>query len=179
MPKLTSVKVNLTLPYVGGIEGVWQPDEHEQRAAWQLYIELVTRIAVAELKPHEGSLREALYSLHALFDITRKILRESGPSVARPKGEHNLSLGFIAVAILNTVLRPVLAKWHPLLSDYEAQKEPPVSTFDHEQRWAKAEELREVLNGVRLVLIEYANLLAQVASVPPITVQLFEDTSTR
>src|SRR4051794_4952342 len=162
MPKLTSVKVNLTLPYVGGIEGVWEPDKHEQRAAWQLYVELVTRIAVAELKPHEGSLREALYSLHALFDITRKILHECGPSVAQPKGENNLSLGFIAVAILNTVLRPVLAKWHPLLSGYEAEKEPPVSTFDHEQGWTKAEELREVLNGVRLVLIEYANLLAQV-----------------
>jgi hypothetical protein len=31
MAKLTSVKVSLSLPYIGGIEGTWEPDETEQR----------------------------------------------------------------------------------------------------------------------------------------------------
>jgi hypothetical protein len=54
MPKLTSVKVALNIPYLGGVEGTWEPDETEQRAAWDMYVELVTRISVVELRPGEG-----------------------------------------------------------------------------------------------------------------------------
>lgn len=171
MAKLSSVKVSLKLPYIGGIEGTWEPDENERNAAWEMYVELITRISVAELKPGEGLLREALSSLYTLFDTTRKILRKYGPSVAQPKGEDNLSFGYLAVAILNVVLRPVLAKWHPLLLDYESAKKSSVSLLEHEKQWDKYEELRQVLNEVRGMLIEYANLLAQVADVPSLIVQ--------
>ena len=113
--KLTNVKVSLKLPYIAGIEGTWEPDEREQNASWEMYVELVTRISVAELKSDEGLLREALSSLYTLFNTTRDILRKYGPSVAQPKGKDNLSFGYLAVTVLNVVLRPVLAKWHPLL----------------------------------------------------------------
>jgi hypothetical protein len=33
MPKLSSIKISLKLPYIGGIEGTWEPDETEQSAA--------------------------------------------------------------------------------------------------------------------------------------------------
>jgi len=171
MPKLTEVKVSLSLPYIGGIEGTWEPDENEQNAAWEMYVELVTRISVAELKPEEGLLREALSSLYTLFDTTRNVLRKYGPSIAKPKGEDNISFGYLAVAILNTVLRPVLAKWHPLLLDYESTKDSTLSPLEHERQWEKCEELRQVLNDVRSVLIEYAELLAQVAGVPSLNVE--------
>jgi len=171
MAKLTSVQVSLKLPYIGGVEGTWEPDENEQKAAWEMYVELITRISVAELKPGEGLLREALSSLYTLFDTTRNILRKYGPSVAQPKGKDNLSFGYLAVAILNTVLRPVLAKWHPLLLDYESIKESPISPVEHERKWDKNEELRGVLNDVRDVLIKYANLLAQVTDVPSLIIQ--------
>jgi hypothetical protein len=177
VPKLESVKVSLSLPTIGSIEGVWEPDEREQQAAWELYVELITRISVAELQPYEGALREALTSLHIFFDVTRKVLRASGPSIAKPKGKDKLSLAFVAVAILNTVLRPVLAKWHPLLNDYEHTRELSVSTFDHEQRWEHAKELRSVLNGVRIILIEYANLLAEVAGIPRMAIQMIQRTT--
>ena len=170
MPKLTSVKVSLTLPYVGGIEGTWEPDETERNAAWEMYVELVTRISVAELRPDEGLLREALTSLYTLFDTTRKILRKYGPSVAQPKGEGKLSFGYLAVAILNTVIRPILAKWHPLLLDHESTRDKAISPLEHERKWEKHEELRQVLNDVRSVLIEYADLLAQVADVPSLII---------
>lgn len=169
--KATSIKVSLDLPFIGRIEGTWQPDESEKRAAWEMYVELITRISVAELLPQEGLLREALSSLYSLFDTTRKILRDYGPSVAQPKGEENLSFGYLAVAILNTVLRPVLAKWHPLLLDYESSRPDSISTLEWERRWEKNEELRQVLNEVRQVLIEYANLLAEVAGVPPLIIE--------
>lgn len=171
MPELTSVKVKLKLPHIAEIEGTWKPDKNQRNAAWEMYVELITRISVVELKPDEGLLREALSSLYTLFATTRNILCKYGPSIARPKGEDNLSFGYLAVAILNVVLRPVLAKWHPLLLDYESTKKSPVPPLEHEKQWEKYEELRQVLNDVRSVLIEYANLLAQVAKVPSLIVQ--------
>lgn len=169
--KLTSVKVNLSIPYIGGIEGTWKFDESERKAAWEMYVELITRISLAELKPEEGLLREALSSLYTLFDTTRKILRKYGPSIAKPKGKDNLSFGYLAVAILNVVLRPILAKWHPLLLDYEITKKGSVSTLQHERQWDKYGELQQAINDVRKVLFEYANLLAQVSDVPLLTIQ--------
>ncbi len=166
MVKLTSVKVNLKLPYIGGVEGNWAPDEDEKKASWEMYVELVTRISVVELKPDEGMLREALNSLYSLFETTRKILRKYGPTVAQPKGKDNLSFGYIAVVILNVVLRPNLAKWHPLLLNYENQRTDSLPPLDYEKRWEKHEELRQVLNEIRSVLIKYSNLLAEVAEVP-------------
>src|SRR5713226_6344510 len=67
MPKLTSVSVSLKLPFLGDINGTWEPDEVEQRAAWEMYVELVTRTSLAELQPGEGSLHEALSSLSLAF----------------------------------------------------------------------------------------------------------------
>ncbi|MBW4504474.1 MAG: hypothetical protein KME57_34205 [Scytonema hyalinum WJT4-NPBG1] len=171
MAKFKSVKVNLRLPFLGSVEGVWEPDESEVSAAWELYVELITRISVVELKPDEGLLREALSSLYSLFGTTRGILKKYGASVARSKGESHISFGYLAVAILNTVLRPVLAKWHPLLSDYENRREARFSVLEHERNWERHEELRQVLNDVRLVLIEYTDLLAQVADVPLLIIE--------
>lgn len=169
MPKLTSFSVSINLPFgLGGLQGSWEPDEAEQQAAWEMYVELVTRISVVELGPAEGLLREALSSLYTLFGTTRAILREHGPGVARPKGGGDYSFGLIAVTILNQVLRPVLAEWHPGLLDYEARRPQERSQTEHEGLWPKREELRTVLGAVRITLGEYADLLAEVAGVPPL-----------
>ena len=164
--RLVEVNAALDIPYLGKITGVWKPDEHEQAAAWEMYVELVTRIAVAELTPNDGLLRESLSSLYGMFTTTRQILRKYGPEVARPKEESELSFGYLAISILNFVLRPVLAKWHPLLLDYEHRRDGSVSALEHEQRWEKAAELRQELNQVRFVLLEYTNLLARISRIP-------------
>jgi hypothetical protein len=171
MPKLASFTVNLDLPFIGGIEGTWEPDETERKAAWEMYVELITRISVVELKPDEGLLSEALSSLYSLFDTTRKILRQYGPSVAQSKGRDNISFGYLAVSILNAVIRPVLAKWHPLLLDYEHSRPNSISPLSYERKWDKHEDLRKVLNEVRLILINYANLLAEVSEVPSLIIE--------
>src|SRR5437868_3696987 len=85
MRKLQKFDVKLKLP-LAEVRGTWVPDDAERMAAWELYVELVTRSAVVELAPTEGLLREALSSLYALFDLTRAILKRYGPSVAKPKG---------------------------------------------------------------------------------------------
>jgi hypothetical protein len=71
---------------------------------------------------------------------------------------------------LNLVLRPLLAKWHPLLLDYENTREPSVSPVEHEQRWEEYGTLRGELNQARGVLTQYADLLAEVAGVPSLIV---------
>lgn len=175
MAKLDSYKIDLKLPYIGGISGTWKPDESERKAAWEMYVELVTRISVTRLGPDDGLLREALTSLYSLFGTTRAILRHYGPSIAQPKDDGKLSFGYLAVAVLNVVLRPLLAKWHPLLVDYENTKDVLDSSVEHERKWDNHEELHKALNDVRLTIIEYANILAQVADVPSLIIKGTED----
>ncbi len=57
-----SVQVELDLKLVK-IAGTWEPNEVERRAAWELYVELLTRVAVVPLAREEGLVREALASL--------------------------------------------------------------------------------------------------------------------
>jgi hypothetical protein len=168
---LKAIKIKFALPWIGEIGGEWEPDESEVKAAWELYVELATRISIVELQPEEGLLREALDSLYSLFSTTREILRKYGPTVGKPKGENRLSFGLLAVAVLNTVLHPVLSKWHPVLEDYESTKPAGVSPLEHEKRWEKAKELRDTLNDVRSKLMEYGDILAEVAGLPSLLPQ--------
>ena len=163
---LDSIKVNLKLPYIGSIEGVWKPNRSERQAAWDMYVELATRVTVVHLGPDEGMLREALNSLHSLFSTTREVLKKYGPSVAQVSKKNGVSFAFLAVSILNLRLRPVLAKWHPMLLDYEGKRPQGVSPAEHERAWDKNVELRGILAEVRESLVAYANILAKVAMVP-------------
>jgi len=159
--KLSRVSVRL-----GAITGEWVADEAQQRAAWEMYVELVTRVSVQPLESDEGLLREALASLYSLFGETRRILREYGPGVAKPAKKKFLSFGAIAVDVLNVWLRPVLSKWHPLLADHEAGKAAGTSAVEHERAWALNQPLREELEILRGRLMSYADLLAEVCEIP-------------
>jgi transcriptional regulator with XRE-family HTH domain len=143
-----------------------QPTSIEQAAAWELYVELVTRIAVAELAPGKGILREALTSLYSLFATVRGILRKYGAEVARPNGEGAYALACLTTTMLDEVLRPVLSEWHPRLLDHEGRRPPGTSATEHERAWARNEELRQVLAETRAKLGEHARKLAGIAGVP-------------
>jgi hypothetical protein len=82
------------LPFgIGGAE--WEADITERKAAWSLYVELITRIAIQDLEKDQGLLRESLSSLHGLFSVTRQILKEAGPDV----GASPNSVGGIAMIV--------------------------------------------------------------------------------
>jgi hypothetical protein len=164
---LTSVNVGLRFGPIS-LGGTWEPDEAEVEAAWEMYIELATRVSTQPLKGDEGILREALASLRELFPTTREILRRHGPTVARKKGTGEHSFAELAVYVLNYSVRPLLAKWHPLLADYEAGRPEGRSPVEHEAVWERAGELRGVVEELRSSLLEYANLLAEVAGVEPL-----------
>lgn len=157
------VRVTVKLP---GIEGEWVADRDQQVAAWEMYVELVTRVSIQPFGDTEGVLREALSSLYALFGETRRILREHGPNVARPEKKKLLSFGAVAVDVLNVWLRPFLTHWHPLLSAYESQRPADVSSYEHERAWSQAPELRAALRALQGKLSSYADLLAEVCSIP-------------
>ncbi len=162
--KFKKFKLKVNLGFLG-IEGDWEVDEIQRNAAWEIYVELVTRISVVELKPEEGLLREALSSLYSLFGTTREILKKYGPSISSPQNSDDTTLGHIAIAVLNKSLRPILSKWHPLLADYENKRSDDISITAHERQWQHANELRAEINKVREQLTDYANVLADVAGV--------------
>jgi hypothetical protein len=148
------------------IRGIWEPKESERNAAWDMYVELVTRLPVAYVKPEEGSLRIGLSALYRLFDATREILRKYGPSVARPRDMGQLSFGLLSVRIMDVVLRPFLIKWYPLLKEYEETKKRSDSPQEHERKWERYEELNQAMKEVREALLQYSNLLARASEVP-------------
>lgn len=162
---LRKFSVSAKLPFLE-IGGEWEPDDAERKAAWEMYVELVTRISVVELGPDQGILREALNSLYSLFGTTRDILRKYGPSIAKPSEQGSPSFGYIAVAVLNQVLRPVLATWHPRLQAYESTRQESQSIVEHERAWQHADELRAALEATRVELLAYASLLGEVTGAP-------------
>ncbi|MFD9418496.1 hypothetical protein ACFWC9_27790 [Streptomyces goshikiensis] len=150
---------------MGEISGVWEPVDAEREAAWELYVELATRISVVELGEDEGLLREALSSLYTVFGTTREILRRYGPSVAPRVPPGHVTFGLLAVNVLNLSIRPLLTRWHPLLTAHEARRGDQVDPVGHERRWERAEELRREIEQVRQVLLSLAQALNEVAGV--------------
>jgi hypothetical protein len=160
MKKSKATKLVVGLPFnLGKLE--FEPDEVQQQAAWELYVELNTRIATQPLPLEQGGLRDALSSLHNIFEVTREILREAGPSVAQGPN----SLGALAIEVLNKGLRPFLTKWHPKLQEYEQKNKGEIPTIEFEQNWEYATELREELSNLQEQMSIYTEALAAVAGI--------------
>jgi len=111
-PKRIGVKVNLG---VAELSGEWEPNDKERAAAWELYVELITRASVVPLGHSDVLLREALTSLYSIFNTTREVLRTYGPDLAEPKPDGQFNFAFLAVTIVNAGVRPLLSRWHPAL----------------------------------------------------------------
>jgi len=153
-------KVVVSLPFgLGSAE--WETDSTQRHAAWALYVELVTRVAVQELADDAGLVREAMSSLYTLFGTTREILREAGPYV----GVTRESVGGLAIAVLNQGLRPFLTKWHQSLQIWETQRPANRSPKEHEGLWVNEKVTRQELSVLRGELEVYAHALAEVAGV--------------
>jgi hypothetical protein len=163
-----SIDIGLDLKFLK-ITGTWEPNNAERLAAWELYVELITRVSVVPLPAGEGLLREALSSLYSLFATTRDILRRHGPVIAQPKADGQYNFGYLAVAMLNIVVRPLLAHWHPALGDWESGRPTGRSQADHERQWDRADELRAELEQTRSVLAAYAAVLATACGIPDLS----------
>jgi hypothetical protein len=142
--------LSLNLPFgLGGVD--IDVSEAEARAAWELYIELATRVTAHPLEPGAGSVREALDSLYTLFGTTREVLRGAGPEV----GGGPDALGPIAIRVLNEGVRPFLVRWHSELR----------RAGDAEPDAARRAEFDRELDTVRGELGRYVDALARIAGI--------------
>ncbi len=98
---LTSLKIKT--PF---LDMEWEPKDEDKNAAWDLYVELITRVATQRLDPDDGDEAAALGSIHELFPLTRSTIKSNG--------RHCINFTRIAVVVLNQKIRPFTAKWHPL-----------------------------------------------------------------
>jgi transcriptional regulator with XRE-family HTH domain len=145
-------------------------DEVERQAAWEIYIELVTRVPLGTLDEDGGIVREALSSLHSLFQTTRTILRQLGPRKMRPDTELTQSCSYLAVSMLNVTLRPFLSKWHPLLKDYEERRPAAAGVLEYEQQWQYYAQFRHEMSVLRKALLDDARSFAQIAGTPSLII---------
>jgi hypothetical protein len=154
--------VVIELPRTGTtIAGTWRPNEAERFAAWELTIELATRVPVIPLRDDEGMLTEALSSLHAQFGAVRGILRRHGPDLANSRtGE--LSFAVLAGQLVNQVLRPVLAYWHPLMENHMDQCPSGTGKRDHERNFDEFARLKNlIVRDLRADLLEFTDAFAK------------------
>ena len=142
--KLSSIRLNLKFAEIE-----FASTEEDKQAAWELYVELLTRITTQSLKDTDGDEKTALDSICSLFPTTRSILKE--------KGRDAKSFTKIAVIVLNQIIRPFTAKWHRLSAN-NAFRQPE-----------KCEEFRNELKTLQVDLIHYTQLLADIAEVEDLT----------
>ncbi|MEO1529901.1 MAG: hypothetical protein AAFX06_31185 [Planctomycetota bacterium] len=141
---LTGLKVKTPI-----LELDWEPADADKDAAWDLYVELLTRIATQRLPNDHGIENTALESVYSLFAITRSILKLHGRK----------AVGFsrIAVIVLNQIVRPFTAKWHRLSEQ---------NAFEDKE---KCDAFRAELYHLQGRLHCYTRLLADLASVEDLT----------
>jgi len=60
----------------------FEPQDEDRKAAWELYIELLTRVATQPLAQEHGDEKTALDSVYALFSTSRETIKRIWP--ARP-----------------------------------------------------------------------------------------------
>ena len=141
---LDKVKINLQVA-----EAEITLNSADEDAAWELYVEMLTRIVTQPLPSEHGDEKTALDSVFSLFPTTREVLRRHGRKA--------IHFSKVAIPVLNQVVRPITAKWH---------KESLTGAFDDE---AKREEFRGELAALQEELRNYNRMLAEIAGVEDLT----------
>jgi hypothetical protein len=141
---LSSLKIKL--PF---LEGEFRPQDPDRAAAWELYVELLTRITTQYLPPEDGDEEAALQSVFVIFPLTREILRRHGSGA----GE----FAKLAIPVLNQIIRPFTAKWH---------RRSLAGAFKNSER---CREFRDELAALQPRLRDYTRALADMAQVEDLT----------
>lgn len=124
----------------------WKPQDADKKAAWDLYVELLTRITTQSLDDAHGDEKTALKSIYSIFPLTREVIKSNGRGC--------IEFTKIAIVILNQKIRPFTAKWHRLSEQRGA--------FDNTKQ---CKEFREELSTLQSVLKVYTKMLADMADV--------------
>jgi len=141
---MTSLNINLQF-----LEMEWEPKDKDRDAAWELYVELLTRITTQRLPQEHGDEKTALDSVYKIFELTRDIIKRNGPEC--------INFAKIAVIILNQVIRPFTADWHK--KSLQGAFSDPV----------QCELFRKELSNLQDNLHTYMRMLADIAKVENLT----------
>lgn len=137
--------IKLKAPFM---EMEWYAKDEDRDAAWELYVEMVTRVITQPLPATNGIEKSALDSVYQLFPLTREILKKNG--------RHCSNFTKIAVVVLNQVVRPFTSKWHLIFNTAEQLTADQVAVF------------RTELAYLQIELRKYARMLASIADVEDI-----------
>jgi hypothetical protein len=141
---MTSLKLKTSFA-----EMEWKPNISDEKAAWELYIELLTRVTTQSIFHRTGDEAAALESVYELFPITRKILKDNTRDCEK--------FSKVAIIVLNQVIRPFTSKWHKaLLQDKFKDKQ-------------SCNQFRLELIELQSKLKNYTLLLANIAGVEDLT----------
>ncbi len=127
----------------------WKPQDEDKVAAWELYIELLTRITTQPLAISHGDELTALTSIYSILPTTRDIIKRNG--------RHCVEFTKIAVIILNQKIRPFTEKWHRMASQ-EAFLDADLCN-----------QFRKELLALQQLLKIYSKMLADMAGVEDLT----------
>ena len=130
-------------------QGEFEPSDPDRAAAWELYVELLTRVTTQSLAPKHGDEKTALDSVYAIFPLTREILRRQGSG----SGE----FAKLAIPVLNQVIRPFTAKWH---------RDSLAGAFNDA---SQCQAFRSELGMLQIDLGNYTRALAAMAEVEDLT----------
>jgi len=141
---MTSLKIGPTF-----LQADLRWKDADKAAAWEMYIELLTRITTQPLDTEHGDEKTALESVYSLFPITRQVIKNNSRQC--------IEFTKLAIVILNQVVRPFTSKWHPLSIS---------GAFDESK---EREQFRKELDSLQVTLRKYAKMLADMAGVEDLT----------
>ncbi len=133
----------------GFMEVEINPAKSDRDAAWDLYIELLTRVTTQRLQPEDGDEQTALESIYSLFPTTRSTIKHYGRDC--------FEFTKLAIVVLNQVIRPFTAKWHRISIE---------GGFDDA---VTCQEFREALSELQVFICCYTRALADMAGVEDLT----------
>lgn len=125
------------------LEMNWNPQTADQDAAWELYIELLTRITTQSIDDNYGDEESALISIKSIFDLTRDIIKKYKRDC--------MEFTKIAIVVLNQVIRPFTTKWHKV-------SRGGFTDEDRVQFRIELKELQKIIN-------KYTKMLGEMAGV--------------
>lgn len=131
------------------LEMDWEPKDADKDAAWELYVELLTRVTTQALNPDEGDEETALESVYSIFPSTRDVLKRHGKEC--------IEFSKVAVIVLNQIVRPFASKWHKAKVEGRLSEDPVKKEF------------REDLRSLQEQLLIYTRVLSEIADVEDLT----------
>ena len=139
-------RVSLNLVFA---ELEFAPSPEDETAAWEMYVELITRVTTQKLFEDSGDEATALESVYKIFAITRDILKIHGRKCN--------AFTKVAIIVLNQIIRPFTAKWHKRNIDGTLNTQEGKNSFRCELEFLQAD------------LHKYSRMLAEMAKVEDLT----------